>query len=89
MLLHMSRIPEICQGSEERVPGSVRGSNAAWLTGAAGQYAGLAAPRGHPLKCARRLGRGVDVAEAVAAGDGFLHRALLYRGAAELGGKGL
>jgi anti-sigma regulatory factor (Ser/Thr protein kinase) len=26
---------------------------------------------------------GVDVAEAVAAGDGFLHRALLYRGAAE------
>jgi hypothetical protein len=31
----------------------------------------------------------VDVAEAVAVGDGFLHRALLYRGAAELGGKGL
>src|SRR5882757_9285424 len=26
---------------------------------------------------------GVDVAEAVAVGDGFLHRALLYRGAAE------
>jgi hypothetical protein len=26
---------------------------------------------------------GVDVAEAMAAGDGFLHRALLYRGAAE------
>jgi hypothetical protein len=32
---------------------------------------------------------GVGVAEAVAAGDGFLHRALLYRGAAELGSKGL
>ena len=32
---------------------------------------------------------GVDVAEAVASGDGFLRRALLYRGAAELGGKGL
>jgi hypothetical protein len=45
--------------------------------------------RGHPLKRARRLGMGVDVAEAVAAGDGFLHHALLYRGAAELGGKGL
>ena len=29
------------------------------------------------------------MAEAVAAGDGFLHRALLYRGAPELGGKGL
>ena len=26
---------------------------------------------------------GVDVAEAAAVGDGFLHRALLYRGAAE------
>jgi hypothetical protein len=39
--------------------------------------------RGHPQKRTRRLGMGVDVAEAVAAGDGFLHRALLYRGAAE------
>jgi hypothetical protein len=32
---------------------------------------------------------GVRCAEAVAAGHGFLRRALLYRGAAELGGKGL
>jgi len=44
MLLHMSRIPEICQGSEERVHGSLRGSNAARRTHAVGQYAGLAAP---------------------------------------------
>ena len=54
------------------------------LTGAAGESAtpGALAIRGRPLKRARRLGMGVDVAEAVA-GDGFLHRALLYRGAAE------
>ena len=54
------------------------------LTGAAGESAtpGALASRGRPLKRARRLGMGVDVAEAVA-GDGFLHRALLYRGAAE------
>ena len=51
-----------------------------------GVPAGPPAIRGHPLKRARRLGMGVDVAEAVAAGDGFLHRALLYRGAAELRG---